>query len=164
MYDSLTRQRSAFRSDDLSTASPRRVLVKCFDRLDVDLAKGITAIEESRFEAANDLLGRAQDLLGEMAAIVDTDAWDHADGLLSIYDYVLRLLAAGSMLKDEEPLVEARRLLAELGDGFRPAARELDKSAVDAALDEAPGATEARPTQPIDGDLVAKRASFSALA
>ncbi|MFK8025268.1 MAG: flagellar export chaperone FliS [Ilumatobacter sp.] len=164
MYDSLTRQRSAFRSDDLSTASPRRVLVKCFDRLDVDLAKGITAIEENRFEAANDLLGHAQDLLGEMAAIVDTDAWDHAGGLLSIYDYVLRLLAAGSMLKEKDPLVEARRLLAEIGDGFRTAAHELDKSAVEAVLEETSEPAESRPTQPIDGDLVAKRASFSALA
>ncbi len=124
MYDTSTRPglRSAFSDGDLDTASPARVVVRCFDRLDADLERALQAIEHGDHETTNRELGHAQDLLGEMAAMVDTTVWEHASGLLSIYDYVLRLLAVGSMRKHAALVAEARQLLGEIGDGFRVAA------------------------------------------
>lgn len=114
--------RSAFADGDLATASPAVVLVRCFDRLDADFDTAIDAIELGHIEIANRSLGHAQDLVGELATMLDLDAWEHAASLLSIYDYVLRLLAAANMKKDAGPVVECKRLLSEIGTAFRTAA------------------------------------------
>lgn len=172
MLDSnLTQKRFAFSNDDLATASPRRVLVKCFDRLDVDLEQALAALDDKDPETANRLLGHAQDLLGEVARMLDVDAWQPAGGLLAVYDYVLRLLAVGNMQKEPSLISEARTLLGEIGDAFRDASRSIEQSpAPTAPAPAAPAAPAAAPT-PFGstqlGDTpapAAARPSFSALA
>lgn len=128
-----SQQRSAFADDDVSTASPRRILVKCFDRLDLDLSQALAAIEENDPETTNRVLRHAQDLLGEVATMLDTAAWEHADGLLSVYDYVLRLIAVGNIHKAPAPIAESRMLLADIGNAFREASQSIDRDAVAAA-------------------------------
>lgn len=169
MFDStLTQQRSAFSDGDLATASPRRVLVKCFDRLDIDLEQALEAIETNDAEAANRLLGHAQDLLGEVAGMLDVDAWQHSGDLLAIYDYVLRLLAVGNMQKAPSVIHEARRLLAELGEAFRDAAQIIEKSGTTTPpVPSAPSEPEPPASSRLAnafGDGSAQRQSFSALA
>ncbi|WP_420452517.1 flagellar export chaperone FliS [Ilumatobacter sp.] len=114
--------RSRFTHDSLETASGAQVIVLCFDRLDRDLENALGSIAAGQHDATNTVLRHAQDLIGEMVAMLDVDAWEHAPGLLSIYDYLLRLLATANVRKDTEAVVEARTLLAELGEGFRGAA------------------------------------------
>lgn len=128
MYQATTTsdRRAAFSDGDLSTASPARVLIKCFDRLDADLDRALAAIEGNDHEATNAQLSHAQDLLGEVAGMLDVGAWVHAAALLSVYDYILRLLAFGNMRKEPAPIAEARRLLSEIGAGFRQAATEIE--------------------------------------
>lgn len=116
------RQRSAFTDGDLDTASPAVVLVRCFDRLDVDLSGALESIDAGDHETTNRLLGHAQDLVGELATWLDLEAWEHAPALLSIYDYVLRVLAVANLHKDATPVREAKRLIGEIGDSFRTAA------------------------------------------
>lgn len=135
---------SAFSDDGLATASPARVLVKCFDRLDADLERAQTAIEAKDHEATNSLLAHAQDLLGEMVGMLDVEAWEHVDSLLAVYDYVLRLLAVGNIEKHPAPVREARHLVSEIGSAFRSAADEVERSAV-AASPAASSPTFAQP-------------------
>lgn len=162
MYDqnTLLAQRSAFSDGDLATASPARVLVKCFDRLDADLDRALTAIDGRDHETTNRHLGHAQDLLGEVASMLDRKAWEHADSLLAVYDYVLRLIAVGNIEKHVGPVTEARRLLAEIGSGFRTAADEVERGP---GATSAPTPTNSVPiassTAPPDG-----RPGFSVLA
>lgn len=143
MYDTSTRtdHRSAFSDGDIDTASPARVLVKCFDRLDADLERALASIERHDHETTNRELGHAQDLLGEMAGMLDTTAWEHSGALLAVYDYVLRLLAVASMRKLAGPAAEAQRLLREIGDGFRVAAANAEQPAARdrPTADPAPG-------------------------
>ncbi|MEM1333576.1 MAG: flagellar export chaperone FliS [Actinomycetota bacterium] len=170
MYDQNTTldRRTAFSDGDIATASPQRVLIKCFDRLEADMDRGLAAIERHDFETANRELGHAQDLLGEIAGWLDADAWEHADSLLAVYDYVLRLLAVGSMLKESAPIVEARHLLAEIGDAFRAAADSTQRNAVAAALNaaEATGASSPSsvPTPTPPPAAPARSGGFSVLA
>lgn len=135
MYDTATRfqQRAAFSDGDLQTASPAQVIVKCFDRLDADLDRALVAMEAKDHDTTNTQLGHAQELLGEMAMMIDPEVWAHADALLSVYDYVLRLLAAGNIRKRPSMIVEARHLLGEIGDGFRAAVQVAPPSAQPAA-------------------------------
>jgi flagellar secretion chaperone FliS len=116
-------RRNQFATDRLETASSSSVLLLCFDRLDRDLTMARSAIAEHDHFATNQHLGHAQDLLGEVAAMLDVDVWEHSGSLLAVYDYVLRLLARANTSKSEAMVGEAQRLLDEIGDAFRTAAR-----------------------------------------
>ena len=54
--------------------------------------------------------------------MLDRQAWEHAGTLASIYEYVLRQLAAANISKNAALATEARHLLAQLGESFRTAA------------------------------------------
>lgn len=157
--------RSAFSDGDLATTTPARVLLKCFDRLDADLENALTALDGDDHETTNKMLGHAQDLLGEVAGMVDPTAWEHADSLLAIYDYVLRLLAVANIEKHPMPVREAQRLLSEVGDGFRTAAQEIDpRSPATPAGQSTLDLAATAPTPPHGAAPAAPRSGFSMLA
>lgn len=114
-----------FSAGNLDGASGPRIIVMCFDRLERDLSTAITAIERSDHYETNQQLGHAQDLLTEMALMLDTGAWEHAGSLMAIYDYLLRLLAVANAKKDVAMVREAMRHLTEIGAAFREAERGL---------------------------------------
>lgn len=117
-----TSHSESFTSNGLATASNSRILVMCFERLDRDLTVARAAIAREDHFVTNESLRHAQDLLGEVATMLDVDAWEHASTLLAVYDYVLRLLAKANLLKAEALVVEAQHLIGEIGDAFRAAA------------------------------------------
>lgn len=121
-YDAATAQRAQFASDGLETASNARILTLCFDRLDRDLLHARAGLERGDHFATNDALGHAQDLLGELAGMLDVQAWEHAGSLLALYDYLLRLLQTANVHKAVGLVAEAQRLITEIGDAFRSAA------------------------------------------
>lgn len=116
-------QRDRFAADRLETASNAQIVTMCYDRLDRDLGEALQAIHDRDHFTANETLRHAQDLIGELAMMLDVAAWEHAGALLSVYDYLLRILAAANIDKSEALVNEAQRLVTELGDGFRGAAK-----------------------------------------
>lgn len=114
--------RQRFESNNIDTASPGRVLTMCFDRLDRDLALAAVAIRDGNAADAHGALTHAQDLLSELATMLDLERWEHAGSLLAIYDFLLRLLAQANLLKELRLVTEAQQLLSEIGDAFRTAA------------------------------------------
>jgi flagellar biosynthetic protein FliS len=115
-----------FSTSNLDGASGPRIIVMCFDRLDRDLGTAIAAIERADHYETNISLGHAQDLLTEMALMLDTGAWEHAGSLMAIYDYLLRLLAVANAKKDTALVREAMRHVTEIGAAFREAERTLN--------------------------------------
>ncbi len=120
-----TAARQRFSAGNLDGASGPRIIVMCFDRLDRDLATATAAIERDDHFETNEQLGHAQDLLTEMAMMLDVDSWEHAGALLAVYDYLLRLLAAANAKKDVAMVHEAQRHVTEIGAAFRAAERSL---------------------------------------
>jgi len=116
--------RNRFNAVSFEGVSGPRIVVMCFDRLERDLTTAVAAIERSDHYEANSALGHAQDLIGELAGMLDTAAWEHAGSLLSIYDYLLRLLAVANMKKDQAKVREALRHIGELAEAFRSAERD----------------------------------------
>ena len=114
--------RARFTDGGLETASPARIVVMAYDRLDRDLAGALVAIEARQVERSHELLVHAQDLTNELLCMLDLDAWEHAAQLASIYQYVIDLLTTANMRKSAKEVNEARTLLAGLGDAFRQAA------------------------------------------
>lgn len=141
--DSAVTARDRFATGNVDTVSGPKIVVMCFDRLDRDLAGALVSIERGDHFETNAALGHAQDLLGEMATMLDVEAWEHAPALLSVYDYLLRVLAVANMTKDPVRVAEAQRLVADLGEGFRAAARHSISTSPQHVADPADG-TEPR--------------------
>ncbi len=133
--------RARFTDGGLETASPARVVVMAYDRLDRDLAGALVAVEARQIERSHELLVHAQDLTNELLCMLDLDAWEHAAQLASIYRYVIDLLTTANVHKSAKEINEARTLLAGLGDAFRQAA----VSAAAPAVAAAPAATPVAP-------------------
>jgi flagellar biosynthetic protein FliS len=122
MYATTARDR--FSAGNLEGVSGPRIVTMCFDRLDRDLAGALRAIEQSDHYETNAALSHAQDLISEMAGMLDTTQWQHAGALLAIYDYLLRLLAVANAQKNASLVREAAHHIAEIGAAFRQAAVE----------------------------------------
>lgn len=145
-HDAATAHRAQFASDGLATATSARILTLCFDRLDRDLVHARAAIAQRDHFTTNENLGHAQDLLGELAAMLDLDVWEHAASLLAVYDYLLRLLQTANVNKSDELVAEAQHLLTEIGDAFRAAARAVpSQQTLPKASDRPDGAPESSP-------------------
>lgn len=114
--------RGRFTQEGLTTASGPKIVVMCFDRIDRDLGEAIAALEAHETARAHELLCHAQDIVHELLCMLDTDAWEHAASLGAIYRFTMTLLTKANVAKRPKEALEARRLLAELGDGFRQAA------------------------------------------
>ena len=124
-----TAARNRFSAGNLEGVSGPRIVVMCFDRLERDLTSGMSAIESHDHYEANSALGHAQDLLSELATMLDTGAWEHAGSLLAIYDYLLRVLAIANARKDIAMVQEAMRHVTSLGAAFREAERAMTQAA-----------------------------------
>jgi flagellar protein FliS len=114
--------RQRFTDGTLLTASPPKIVILAYERLDRDLGGAIDAIQQRQLERANHLLCHAQDLVFELRCMLDLEAWEHARSLSSIYGYVTEVLLQANVKKNVEAVAEARRLLAEFGAAFKQAA------------------------------------------
>jgi flagellar secretion chaperone FliS len=114
--------RERFTTGGLDTASPPKIVLMAYDRLDRDIAGAISALADGDLAGAHELLCHSQDLVHELNGMLDVDAWEHAPALADIYRYVIVRLMEANMTKRAAPATEARHLLAELGDSFRQAA------------------------------------------
>ena len=114
--------RDRFTDGALDTASGPKIVALCYDRMDRDLAEAIDAIDSGQVERSHELLCHAQDIVHELLCMLDLEVWEHARALASIYRYIIDLLTAANVTKHPTAAIEAKRLLAELGDAFRQAA------------------------------------------
>jgi flagellar biosynthetic protein FliS len=114
-------QRGRFTEEGLTTASGPRIVVMCFDRLDRDLGEAVIALEADDVGRSHELLCHAQDIVHELLCMIDPTVWEHAGSLAAIYRYVFELLTRANISKTVAAALEARNLLAQLGDAFRQA-------------------------------------------
>ena len=70
--------RDRYVQDAVSTASPATLLIMLYDRLVLDLLRAEAALAEGKRDAANEQLTHAQDIVSELAATLDVNAWDGA--------------------------------------------------------------------------------------
>ena len=128
-------------SSGLDTASGPTVVTMCFDRIERDLSDALEAltpvgdaplIDHDRINRA---LGHAQDLVSELATMLDATRWEHAGALLSVYDYLLRRMAMANATKSAATIREVQGIVGELGSAFRTAAQSA------APVDGAPAMT-----------------------
>jgi flagellar protein FliS len=130
--------RSRFSDAAISTVSPARIIVMCFERIDRDLELALEAMSAGSRESAHELCCHAQEIITELLGSLDQSAWEHSSSLAGLYSWSLSQLAIGNIRQDASTVSAVRAVLSELQAAFSVAA--LPPASASATLE---GATRA---------------------
>lgn len=120
MQDARTRDR--YVSDNVSTASPARLLTMLYDRLVRDLAMAEQAITTNDHEEASRNLLHAQDIVTELRTSLRMDTWPGAESLATLYAYILGELIKANIAKDALAVNACRKIVEPLREAWHDAA------------------------------------------
>jgi flagellar secretion chaperone FliS len=111
-----------YKSNSVTTMSPGRLIVALYERLLLDLQRGVEAIVAADIAATHAALVHAQDIVSELRDSLDVEAWPAALQLGQLYDFVLRELVEANVDKDASRVVACHDLLVPLCQAWRDAA------------------------------------------
>jgi flagellar protein FliS len=114
--------RNRYLEDSISTASPGKLLIMLYDRLVMDAFQGEEALRAGDRELANDKLNHAQEIILELRATLDVEAWSGAPGLASLYGFLLTELIGANIARDADRVAACRAIVEPLRDTWREAA------------------------------------------
>lgn len=117
--------RTRYVDDTVSTASPAKLLTMLYDRLVLDLQRAEAEQQVGDRVAASAHLVHAQEIVHELAATLDVDAWDGAARLMSVYMFLITELVGANVSGDAERTAACRELVEPLRDAWHQAAREV---------------------------------------
>lgn len=93
--------RTAYTTATLGTASPQKLMLMLWDRLVLDVERGLRAqMAEDHGEASRQLV-HAQAIMTEFQATLDTEGWTGGRELLALYGYLQRRLVQANISKDQ---------------------------------------------------------------
>ncbi len=121
--------RSRYLGDAISTASPQQLLVMLYDRLALDLERGRTALAEKDHATANEQLQHAQEIVLELLASLQVDAWEGGPRLAALYQWLHTELLTANLRKDANRVSSCLQVVEPLRDAWRQAAASLSSAA-----------------------------------
>jgi flagellar secretion chaperone FliS len=113
--------RARYMSTSVTTASPGQLLVMLYDRLVVDLTRAEEALQAGDRAAGSERLLHAQDIVAELRATLNVDAWEGGPGLAQLYDFLLKELIRANVRADATVAASSRALVEPLRDAWRQA-------------------------------------------
>jgi len=116
--------RARYADETAQTVSPARLLTMLYDRLVQDLLAAEQAMEQGDVATTGDRLGRAQEILLELRASLDTSVWTEGEALGALYLWMIGELMQARLRKSPERVRTCRELLEPLRDAWRAAAVE----------------------------------------
>jgi flagellar protein FliS len=114
--------RARYADETAQTVSPARLLTMLYDRLVQDILAAEQAMERGDIEATGERLGRAQEILLELRASLDTSVWAEGEALGSLYLWMVGELMQARLRKAPERIRLVRELVEPLRDAWRAAA------------------------------------------
>jgi len=118
----MSNARAAYMDASIATASPARLLIMLFDRLVLDVQRGLDAQRAGDFEETHRQLTHAQDILLELASSLKVDAFKGGYDLAALYSFLHRQLVNANVRKDAAITDEVLTLVTDLCDAWRQAA------------------------------------------
>ena len=122
---SASAKRAAYNRDAILSASPARLLTMLYDRLMLDLARAETAQQVADWSVAAENLIHAQAIITELNLSLDTDKWDGANGLKSLYSYVMATLVDANISRNADRTRECITLLEPVRQAWHEAAAQI---------------------------------------
>ena len=120
--------RARYVGDTVTTASPQRLLVMLYDRLALDLERGMTALAEGDRAAADENLQHAQDIVLELRSSLQVDAWEGGPRLAALYSWLIGELVQANVKADRNRVASCLQVVEPLRDAWRQAAAALAAS------------------------------------
>lgn len=114
--------RAAYMDASVATASPSRLLVMLFERLVLDVQRGLDAQRRGDFEGMNRHLIHAQDIVLELQVSLRPDEFKGGYDLAALYGFLHRQLVMANIRKDAQITDEVLTLVTDLCDAWRQAA------------------------------------------
>ncbi|MBU4337493.1 MAG: flagellar protein FliS [Actinobacteria bacterium] len=125
MYDA----RTTYLADSVATVGPARLLTMLYDRLVLDLQRGIDALAAGDRIGGAAHLGHARDIVTELISSLDVVAWEGGPRLMSIYGYLLSGLIESAATGDVVKARECHDVVVPLAEAWRGAEATLAASA-----------------------------------
>ena len=119
-----TNARAAYLDASIATASPARLLVMLYERLVLDVQRGVESLERSDLQEAHRQLTHAQDIVLELQSSLKPDAFKGGHDLATLYGYLHGRLVTANIRKDAAIAAECLPLVTDLCDIWRQAALE----------------------------------------
>lgn len=129
-----------FRSESVATASPARLITMLYDRMVLDVDRGILAIKEGNHGEANTQLQHAQAIIAELQGALDLSVWEGAKQLDALYTWVLSQLMTANPTQDAELAQTCRDILAPLRDAWHQAVAQEGAGGTSGGVAPAAGA------------------------
>ncbi len=117
-----TLMRNRYVNDSVGTASPSRLLCMLYDRLVLDLVNAEESLASGRPDVANTKLQHAQEIVIELRASLDVEAWEGGPGLARLYSFFLTELISANVHRDAAKVATVRGLIEPLRDTWYEAA------------------------------------------
>ena len=126
------------RSDGLepaiATASPARLLVMLYERLVLDVQRGIEAQRRNDFQETHRQLTHAQAIVSELQASLPADQFRGGYDLSALYGFLHRQLVKADVGEEAAVTDECLRMVTDLCESWREAALASADTATDTAL------------------------------
>lgn len=118
----MTSARSVYMNASVNTANPARLLVMLYDRLLLDAQRALTAQQEGRHQDASAALLHAQEIVLELHATLQVDAWEGGPGLSALYDWLHGRLIDANIRRDAGITEQCLPIIEDLAAAWREAA------------------------------------------
>jgi flagellar secretion chaperone FliS len=120
--------RARYLGDTVTTASPQRLLVMLYDRLALDLERAHLALAAGDRTEGGAQLQHAQEIVLELLASLDVDAWEGGPRLAALYNWLLAELMTANVKGDANRVNSCLQVVEPLRDAWRQAAATLASS------------------------------------
>ena len=121
--------RAAYMDASVATASPARLLVMLYERLVLDVRRGLEAQQQGDHASAHPALLHAQDIVLELRSSLDSESWEGGPQLALIYDFLHLQLVRANMRRDPEVTAGCLALVEDLCNTWREAALQASSVA-----------------------------------
>ncbi|MBO3084945.1 flagellar export chaperone FliS [Cellulomonas fengjieae] len=121
--------RSRYVTSAVETVGPARLLTMLYDRMLLDVDRGIEALQAGDRVQASSHLQHAQEIVAELMVSLQPDGWDGGEKLMAIYRYLLTELIGAAVQGDAGRAQVCRDLVLPLADAWHTAADELTRAA-----------------------------------
>lgn len=114
--------RATYMDASVSTASPARLLVMLYERLVLDVQRGLDAQRAGQRQEVNNQLVHAQEIVMELRASLKVTEWEGGPGMASIYEWLHTQLVKANVTNDTAVTEICLSIVTELADTWRGAA------------------------------------------
>lgn len=119
-YQERTNGVATYQEASVTTQSKGRLIVLLYDGAIKFMKLAIKELEAGNYEAKGRYIGKAQDIINELNAVLDTDAGgDIAVNLRKLYLFMNRRLSEANTNRDPEVIREVITLMEELNQSWK---------------------------------------------